>query len=317
VLLHFKIIFITKAKVMSRKIILFILFVSTFNQIHAQQDPVYAQYLLNPLLLNPAYAGLNNNFNGMVGYRTQWTGLEGQPNSFNASAHTSLVNNKVGAGILFSNDQIGNISNTETNISLAYKLNFKERVFSFGMQAGFQNYTTDYADLNIFDPTDNAFVGGERGSRMNIGAGAILKSEKFFIGLSVPRLLPSTFKNGGQEFELYNQHYYLAAAYVIYLNERIRLKPSALLRGVKNAPASVDLAMNVNINAIHTAGMFTRNFNTYGFLVQTLVKEQIRFGYVFELPTNKSVGTNFTTHEVSVGILLSAFSFHERTLSNF
>jgi len=283
----------------------------------AQQDPLYSQYMLNPLLINPAYAGLNNNVNAMVGYRTQWAGFEGQPKTFNASAHTSLVNNKVGAGILFTNDQIGNIKNTETNIALAYKLNLKETVFSFGMQAGFQNYTTDYSELNVFDPDDYAFIGGERGSRMNIGAGAILKSEKLFIGLSVPRLLPSTFKNGGMEFELYNQHYYLAGAYVLYLNERIRLKPSVLLRGVSGAPASVDLAFNVNLNAIHTAGIFTRNFNTYGFLVQTLVKEQLRLGYVFELPTNQSVGTKFTTHEICVGILLSAFSFHDRTLGNF
>lgn len=283
----------------------------------AQQDPLYSHYMLNPLLINPAYAGLNNNFNAMVGYRTQWTGFEGQPKTFNASAHTSLVNNKVGAGLLFINDKIGNITNTETNFSVAYKLLLKEKVFSFGMQAGLQNYRTDYSDLNIFDPGDNAFMGGERGMRMNVGAGAILKSEKFFIGLSVPRLIPSTFKNGGQEFELYNQHFYLSGAYVHYVNERIRLKPSVLLRGVKGAPASVDLAFNVNLNALHTAGIFTRNFNTYGVLLQTLFKEQYRFGYVFELPTSKSVGTNFTSHEITIGVMLSSFSFHERTLSNF
>jgi type IX secretion system PorP/SprF family membrane protein len=284
---------------------------------HAQQDPLYAQYILNPLVINPAYAGLNSNMSVMVGYRTQWTGLEGHPQTLNASAHTSLVDNKVGAGILFSNDQIANMTNNETNVSFAYKLNFKESTLSFGMQAGLQNYRTNYNELSILDPGDNAFIGGERGTRVNIGAGIILKSERFLIGLSAPRLLPSTFRNGGQEFNLYNQHYYLMGAYVHYLNEHIRLRPSALLRGVQGAPASVDLAFNININAIHTAGVFTRNFNTYGFLVQTLVKEHLRLGYVFELPTNKTAGTNFTTHELSMGIRLSVFSFHENTLSNF
>jgi len=283
----------------------------------AQQDPLYSQYMFNPLLLNPAYAGLNNNFNAMLGYRTQWTGLEGQPTTLNVSAHSSLVDNKVGAGFLLVQDRIGNIANTEANLSASYKLQFKEQVFSFGMQMGVQNYRTDYSELNVLDPGDNAFIGGEKGTRLNIGAGAILKSEKYFIGLSVPRLLPSTFTNGGQEFELYNQHYYLMGSYVHYFNEHIRLKPSVLFRGVSGAPASVDLAFNVNLNAIHTAGLFTRNFKTYGLLVQTLLQEKYRFGYVFELPTNKSVGTNFTTHEISLGILLSAFAFHERTLSNF
>lgn len=284
---------------------------------HAQQDPLYAQYLLNPMVINPAYAGLNNNMSLMAGFRTQWTGMEGHPQTFNASAHTSLVNNKVGAGLLFSNDKIGSITNSESNIAVAYKLNFNETTFSFGMQAALQHFRTDYSDLNIQDQDDDAFRGGERGSRMNIGAGAILKGETFFVGLSVPRLLPSTFRNGGQEFELYNQHYYLMGAYVHYLNEHIRLKPSALLRGVQGAPLSLDLAFNVNINSLHTAGLFTRNFNTYGVLLQTTLKDNLRFGYVFELPGGKSAGTNFTTHEITVGVLLSVLSFHENTLSNF
>jgi type IX secretion system PorP/SprF family membrane protein len=283
----------------------------------AQQDPLYSQYMQNPLLVNPSYAGLNNRLNGMVGYRTQWTGLQGQPQTMNASVHTSLVHNKIGIGILFLNDQIGNISNTETNVALSYKLDLGKQTFSFGMQAGMQNYRTDHTRLKFFDPDDNAFTGGERGSRLNIGAGAVLKSEKFFIGLSVPRLLPSTFKNGGQEFELYNQHYYLMGAYVYYLSERLRIKPSVLLRGVKGAPVSADIAMNININGIHTAGVFTRNLNTYGILVQTMLKEQYRFGYAFELPTNRSVGTNFATHEISLGVLLSVFSYHEHSLGNF
>jgi type IX secretion system PorP/SprF family membrane protein len=299
-----------------RLLLIVLLFIFT-SAAHAQQDPLYAQYLFNPLVINPAYAGLDNNMNISAGYRTQWTGLEGHPQTLNASVHTSLVNNKVGAGVLFSSDKVGNITNSETNVSVAYKLNFQETTFSFGMQAGFQNYRTGYSGLNILDPDDNAFAGGERGSRVNIGAGAILKNEIFFIGLSVPRLLPSTFRNGGQEFDLYNQHYYLMGAYVHYLNEHIRLKPAVLFRGVKNAPASVDLAMNVNINALHTAGVFTRNFNTCGFLVQTLMNERFRFGYVFELPTAQSVGSRFTSHEITLGITFSAFDFQARPVSNF
>ncbi|MBL7871734.1 MAG: type IX secretion system membrane protein PorP/SprF [Cyclobacteriaceae bacterium] len=292
------------------------LFLVITISLYAQQDPLYSQYMLNPLVINPAYAGLNNNFNAMVGYRTQWTGLEGHPQTFNASAHTSLVDNKVGAGILVTNDKIGNMSSTEASATFAYKLNFSESAFSFGMQAGVQNFRTDYSGLNILDDGDNAFTGGERGTRINMGVGAVLKSEKYFIGFSVPRLLPTTFKNGGQEFDLYNQHFYLMGSYVYYLNESIRFKPSVLLRGVKGAPASVDVAFNVNFNAMHTVGIFTRNLNTYGILLQTLLAEKYRFGYAFEIPTSKSVGTQFSTHEITLGVLLSLFDFHERTYSN-
>jgi type IX secretion system PorP/SprF family membrane protein len=300
-----------------KTIILSLLFCLASSLAFAQQDPLYAQYLFNPLLVNPAYAGLNNNFNGTIGYRTQWLGLEGQPQTMNLSLHSSFVQNKVGAGLLVSNDRIGSLSSTEINASFAYKLQLEKAVFSFGMQAGVQNFNSTLNGVTPFDPSDDLFLNGERGTRINLGAGLALKTEKFFVGLSVPRLLPTTFKSGAQEFDLYNQHLYLMGAYVHYLNEHIRLKPSVLLRGVKGAPASIDVAMNMNFNAIHTAGIFTRNFNTYGVMLQTLLKEQYRFGYVFELPTGKSVGTQFSTHEIMLGIQLSAFSFHDRSLSNF
>lgn len=296
---------------------LFMLLVLFASAAQAQQDPLYAQYLLNPLVINPAYAGLNNNMNMMAGYRTQWTGLEGHPETLNVSANTSIVNDKAGAGFLLVHDRVGNTTTTEINASFAYKLKLQEAIFSFGMQAGVQKFKTDYSDFTIFDSDDPAFINNAGVTRLNLGAGAILKSERYMVGLSVPRLLPSTFSDGGQEFTLYDRHLYLFGAYVFYLNERVRFKPATLLRAVNGAPASVDLAMNFNFNSIHTAGVFTRNFNAYGILLQTLLADKYRFGYVFELPATGAVGTKFTTHEVSLGILLSAFSFHDRSISNF
>lgn len=300
-----------------RRLLPFALLLITFQGI-AQQDPIYSQYMMNPLVINPAYAGLTNNVNVNGSYRIQWAGFEGQPNTFNLNGSTSLVDNKVGVGAMFSHDQIGNTKNTEFNASFAYKLDLgRDRVLSFGMQAGLLNYRVDNSELNVFDPDDEAFMNNERGTRLNLGAGAILKGSDFLIGLSVPRILPSTFEAGGQEFELYNQHYYLFGAYVFYLNEQIKLKPNALVRAVKGAPASVDVGANLTFNSIHTAGVFTRNFKTYGILLQTLYKEKFRLGYVFELPVAQSVGANFTTHEVSLGVRLSVFSFHDSSISNF
>jgi type IX secretion system PorP/SprF family membrane protein len=297
---------------------LILIFVVPIISCTAQQDPLYSQYMLNPLSINPAYAGLNNQLNFNAGFRTQWTGFDGNPTTLYASVHSSLVDNKVGAGVLFTNDKIGSVSNTEVNAAFSYRLDLNEKILSFGMQAGFQSFQTNYESLTIYHPTDPAFSGNDQSTRINLGAGMILKSERYFVGLSVPRLLPSTFKNGGQEFQLYNQHYYLAASYVFYLNENIRFKPSALIRGVKGAPVSADVAMNININAIHTVGVFARNLNAYGLLLQTTIKERLRLGYVFELPTNHSVGQRFTSHEIGLMYSLPAFGYHDRNVfSNF
>lgn len=284
----------------------------------AQQDPIYSQYIMNPLVINPAYAGLSNNLNLNGSYRMQWVGYEGQPNTFNLNGSTSLVDNKVGVGFMFSYDQIGNTKNMETNASFAYKLELgHDRVLSFGLQAGLINYRIDNSDLSVYDEGDEVFLNNETGTTLNIGAGLILKAPDFLIGLSVPRMLPTKFTAGESEFELYNQHYYLFGAYVFYLNEQLKFKPTALVRAVQGATPSTDVGANFIFNSIHTAGVFTRNFKIYGLLLQTLYREKFRFGYVFELPTNKSVGANFTTHEISLGLRLSVFSFHDTTIGNF
>jgi type IX secretion system PorP/SprF family membrane protein len=282
-----------------------------------QQDPIYAPYQFNTLLVNPAYAGLNNNLTAMVGYRVQWAGFEGQPKTMYAEVYSSILQNKAGAGLLVVNDRAGNISSTETNLSFSYNLQVEEGILSFGMQAGLQSFRNDYSDLNILDPGDNAFTGKGSGTSINLGAGVALKHEKYFIAFSVPRLLPSTFKNGNEEFQIHDSHYYLSAAYFHYLNDRLAMKPSVMLRGVNGAPPSVDVALSMNFNILHTAGIFTRNFHSYGLMLQTLMKEQYRLGYIFELPTSKSVGSRFTTHEISLGILLSVFDYHENELSHF
>ncbi|MBL7850122.1 MAG: type IX secretion system membrane protein PorP/SprF, partial [Cyclobacteriaceae bacterium] len=87
---------------------LFILHFSFFilNFSFAQQDPLYASYMMNPLAINPAYAGSNNMLNGSLQYRTQWAGLDANPTTVNFSAHMSAFRNQVGAGLMVIQDKL-------------------------------------------------------------------------------------------------------------------------------------------------------------------------------------------------------------------
>jgi len=283
-----------------------------------QQDPLYSQYINNPMVINPAYAGLNNNFNASVAYRNQWGGFEGNPKTFNFNSHVSLVENKVGVGLLVVQDQIGGAKNTEVQGAFSYKLPLDDtKTFSFGMQAGFINFRNNFSDLNLDDPTDEAFIQNENVTKPNLGAGAILKSDKFFFGVSIPRLLNTTLSQGGQDFQLYDRTLYVFGSYAYFINENIRFKPAVLLRAVKGSPVSVDLNLNFNFNEKYTAGVFTRNFNTYGVQVQAKLGDKLKFGYTFEIPMNNSVGTAFTTHELFLGLTMPTLDFHDRSISTF
>ena len=299
-------------------ILFYVLGMSAF----AQQDPLYSQYINNPMVLNPAYAGLNDNFNASVTYRYQWAGFEGNPKTFNFNSHVSLIDNKVGAGILVVQDQLGNAKNTEIQAAFSYKLQLdKEKTFSFGMQTGFVNFRNNISGLNLDDPTDEAFTQGENVTKPNLGVGAILKSDRFLFGVSIPRLMNTSISvsntTGSQDFQLYNRTLYVFGSYVYFLNENIRFKPAVLLRAVKGSPVSVDFNFNINFNERYTAGAFIRNFNSYGVQVQTKLGDKLKLGYTFEIPTNQSVGTAFTTHELFLGITMPTFDFHDRSISTF
>jgi type IX secretion system PorP/SprF family membrane protein len=298
---------------MKLQLVIFTCLVSFYA--NAQQDPVYAQYLNNTLLINPAFAGSNNMFNATLQYRTQWAGLEANPTTFNFSSHISARQNKLGIGLIASQDKIGDTKNTEVNGVYAYKIKMKNAVFSFGLQAGMIRYTNDASLLTIRDPGDDAFNSLSE-TKFNMGAGMLLKNDRYIVGLSVPRLVPVSISQGGQSIELYKQHYYLFGAYVWFLSETIRFKPSLLLRGTPGAPFSADVNASFTFREHYSAGIFTRNFKTYGMLLQGSVKS-FKLGYVFELPGSPASSLNFVSHEIMVGFSMGVFTYHDQEVKTF
>jgi type IX secretion system PorP/SprF family membrane protein len=283
----------------------------------AQVDPLYAQYLNNPLLINPAYSGLNNNLNLGVSYRKQWAGFEGSPTTYNVNGHTSLFDNRMGVGMIILRDNSGINSNTEIYGTYAYRLDLDQKYLSFGLQAGLISFKANNSELNPFDPNDPAFNEVQNVTKPSFGAGLILNSERYFIGISVPRMLKAKATFSDLETQLYSQHFYAMGAYIFYVNEHIRLKPSVLLKGVKGSPLSTDVNFALNFDEKFTAGAFTRNLNAYGLMAQIKFGGSYRFGYAFEVPSGNSVGARFTTHELSFGLNMALFSFHSTAITNF
>lgn len=282
-----------------------------------QVDPLYAQYLNNPLLINPAYTGATNNLNASLAYRQQWAGFEGSPATANINGHMSLLDNRMGVGLIILEDKSGNNRNTEIHGTYAYKLTLDDKTLSFGLQAGIINFRSDNSELNPFDPSDPAFSLSQNTTKPSFGTGIMLKSDRYLLGLSVPRLLKATNTSDNLEASLYTRHFYASAAYIVFITEDILFKPSLLFKGVKGAPLSVDYNASLNIFEKYTAGVYTRNFTTYGLLAQVKFGNIFRFGYNFEVPTNKSVGAQFTSHEFSVGINMNIFNFHDTPILGF
>jgi type IX secretion system PorP/SprF family membrane protein len=284
---------------------------------YAQQDPLYGLYINNPLVINPAYTGINNNFAAFTGYRNQWAGFDGSPATLYAGGHLSLHENKMAAGLMVVSDKIGENNNTQFTANYAYKLPLgNEQILSFGMQAGFIHYKVDPASLTLQDPTDNFFSSINQ-MKLTLGAGILLKSDRYLLGLSVPRLMNSALETGGQKVNVYQQHYYLLGSYLFFPSKQVILKPSILLKAVSGAPLSVDVNFSAIFDRKYSVGMYTRNLNAYGLLARIGFLDKFTVSYALEVPTNRSVGSRFITNEVMLSMSMSVFHFHALSQSAF
>jgi len=278
---------------------------------YSQQDPLYSQYMFNQLAINPAYTGIHNNFNVAVNSRYQWGGLDGSPKTNTLTASSSFFGNKVGGGLILIHDRLGVNKNTEFHLSYAYKIQAGNNIFSFGLQTGIVHYKFDYNQLTLRFIDDPQFVPVSEGaSKPNFGTGFVFMNQKMYLGFSIPRLLNSDFKDGVVSSTRYERHYYLTAAYILDLSTSIKFKPLVLLKAVDGAPASFDLNASVLILNKLWAGLFTRNFDTYGIMAQFELNDAYRLGYSFETPNGDFIASDLNTHEIMLSLDFALFSDH-------
>ena len=279
---------------------------------HAQQNPLSAQYLFNPFIFNPAYAGFSRDLSVLATNRKQWAGFNGSPVTMTASGHIAIMQNKMGLGLSILQDNIGINKTMELMASYAYHvdLNTSSRL-SFGLQAGVVSYKSDFNELTIIQG-DPKFQNKLSAIAPSFGAGIIYSSDKFYLSFSVPKLLEGkTKKNGNVDVILYSQQFYGLGSYQFSLTNRIKLKPFVMARYTAGAPISTDFGVALDADNSYTLGLFTRNLHSYGAMMKINLGDMFRVGYVFELPTNKSVGLKNTAHEITIGIRTSLFLFHK------
>jgi len=279
------------------------------HHVKAQQDPLYSQYLFNVMVINPAYAGLNENTNISFNSRLQWSGIEGSPITNTLSANSSFFGGKSGIGMIMMVDKLGINNNTEGHLAYAYHLKGVKSALSFGLQAGFISRKFNFDELNLrvgddpyFDPNLVAQ------SKLNFGAGMLYTKENLMLGVSIPRIMNNNYFEGTTDVGRYQRHYYFMGAYLLKLKSELMFKPAALVKSVPGSPISIDLNANFMYRNMYWAGVYTRNFNSYGLMGQVEFADAYRLGYSFELLSKGSTNIRaLSTHEIVLSVDLALF----------
>ncbi len=277
--------------------IIIILFISVSTQ--AQQMPQFTQYMYNTISINPAYAG-NRDALSVVGlHRSQWSGIDGGPETQTLSIHSPLRNEKVGIGLSVINDQLGYEDYTYVYGDFSYTINVADSTtLSFGVKGGMSYYNLN-EDLLTGVP-DDPFFRGDTFNRWtpNFGAGLYLSAQKWYMGLSAPRLLNNDNNEQSEFVALEQVHYYLTGGYVFDLSDQWKLRPTALAKVTDGAPLSVDVSAAAIYNEKLYLGATYRIDDAVGGFIDFQVLPSFRVGYAYEYTLSDLQDYSNGSHEI-------------------
>jgi type IX secretion system PorP/SprF family membrane protein len=257
----------------------------------AQQDPAYSMFMYNGLAINPAVAGSAETFSATALYRKQWSGIEGAPETQTLNLDAPVWNNKLGLGLSLIKDRIGIVDNLNINAQYAYRIQFSNATLSLGIQGGMNNYKADYTSVvtNSQNVTDDSFGENTNRTIFNFGSGAYYYSQRFYAGFSVPHIINQSLdgipnEDGAQSRQY--RHYFLTTGYVFDLNEKIKIKPSALLKIAEGAPMQLDISTSIWYNETVSLGFSYRTNDSFTTLFQLQLGKQVRIGYAYDYITS-------------------------------
>lgn len=298
-----------------KKLSLLVLFLVLCTEVAtAQQDPQYTQYMYNMNVVNPAYAGSKESLSITALYRKQWSGLEGAPETITFSAH-SPIGEKVGLGLSAIKDELGPISETNVYVDFSYTLQMSTTLqLALGVKAGATFHDVGLTALELQDPNDPFFSENINNTYPNVGAGAFLYTDNFYLGLSVPNFLNSVhLDEEGIKYGSETNHYFATAGYVFQMSENFKLKPSVMVKSAFDAPTSFDGNLNALFYEKFELGASYRLDDSFSGLVGFQVTPNIRVGYAYDSVTSDIKSVASSSHEVVVTFDLF---FKKRVLSS-
>lgn len=309
------------------KLMLMLILMVGFGAAQAQQEYMITQYMYNGLSLNPAYAGIHEGISVSGLWREQWVAIDGAPSTQLLSIHSPLNYRQASVGALLYRDKVGVKTEHTGYFSYAYRVQLTANAkLSMGLQANVHQFNNDASALESqngvvsnADPNDplySSFLSENVGMKGNFGAGLLLHSDRYYVGVSIPQLLRSKlFKDGisGENNPRLQQHLFATAGYVFNTENDLVLKPNLLMKYVKNAPLELDLNMNVLVSNILWLGASFRThlsqseekgsiFESISGLVALQITPQMQVGYAYDFTTT---ALNTDSHEIMLNYIFN------------
>lgn len=278
-----------------------------FTHADGQQEPQFTQYMFNTTAINPAYAGTRDAINLLWLSRIQWTGMEGAPRTNTFSVHAPIQNYRMGLGLSVVTDAIGPVKNHYISMNYAYRVQLTEQIIlSMGLKGGIYNYNANLRGRHVGGGVDSdpAFSSNQEVRfRPNAGIGMYMYTNRWYLGLSAPKLLETHLTEINSPTSVWDElkrHYFFIAGYVFDVNRELKLKPSMMAKYVEGAPLSVDIAAQFVYQEQYWIGCSYRFNDAFALIANWQLSRQLMLGYSYDRTISDLGSVNDGTHEILI-----------------
>jgi type IX secretion system PorP/SprF family membrane protein len=286
-------------------------------KIVAQDEAIFNSYLLNPVIINPAFTGMNTDqYQIFMHYRNQWTGFPNAPKTFGVTANGPLAP-KVGIGGMLISEKFGINNRMRGQLSYAYhyedsKKGFKAG-FGFSTEVHRRRFDPSVVDNDFYDKGDRLIQNGQSLRETTVfdataGAYAVI-NDKFTFSLAAPNLIRARV-GAGDDTVVKEKTFLRQFAFLVGYKsktDKMSVEPSIMLRRVYQAGFEVEMNLMARfLDERFLAGVNYRPGTTGAIGMIVGVKQsffQILYGYSagagdFQLDGNRG------GHEITLGINL-------------
>ncbi len=272
-----------------------------------QQSPLSENYFMDKYSLAPSYAGNYNPKYLVMGYRSDWSGIDGGPKTLRISYNDILpFMDKAGYGGKIVYDKAGIFSQLYILGSYSYNLQVNsDHHVMFGLSMGLYKNKLNLLDF-YNDPKytiDPSLVSEDIDSKVKFMSD--FSTVWTWKGAEAGFLFSNiSFGDASyKEVELkYNPlaNFQLHATYLYNINEDWDVSPLVILRGGKYVKSQFELASQVIYLKRFRGSLVFRDPGILGFGMGIDIDKGLKIAYNFNLATNVALGA-FNNHEISIG----------------
>lgn len=280
----------------------------------AQEQAIYNQYQLFPILVNPGYTGFDDEHQFLGNARSTWTGFPGRPASFTAMYHGPVGDKLALGGGIFS-EKIGDMTTLKLQLNYAFRFRIQKARIGIGLSTEFLNRRAnpDLLNNNLVDPNDGVLEGLTDGQQIfdaSVGT-HLLYDERFFLSIALPntvraRLDDVPIDEQNSQASLF-EHYIFQIGYIVDVkNQNFKLVPSIAFRQIRDTPFQVDVNLQGRfLEDKLITGLTYRpsNKGSVAFLIGTKYKA-FQLAYSYDVSFSRFQEYNGGSHELSVAFNL-------------